>query len=83
MEGLTRKDKMHKCLIGSHHIGEADECEIHRTITLVLHQSDAGDYIDGILKHLDQINVRGDGSTEVGYLIELRLGGWLRSIRAC
>ena len=48
MEGLTRKDKMHKCLIGSHHIGEADECEIHRAITLALHQSDAGDYIDGI-----------------------------------
>jgi hypothetical protein len=46
-------------------------------------QSAAGDYIDRILEHLDQINVREDGSTEVGHLIELRLGGWLRSIRAC
>jgi hypothetical protein len=56
---------------------------IHRAITLVLHQSTAGDYIDRILEHLDQINIRKDGSTEVGHLIELRLGGWLRSIRAC
>jgi HNH endonuclease len=56
---------------------------IYRAIILVLHQSAAGDYIDRILKHLDQINVREDGSTEVGHLIELRLGDWLRSIRAC
>jgi hypothetical protein len=56
---------------------------IHQAITLVLHQSAAGDYINRILEHLDQINVREDGSTEVGHLIELRLGGWLRSIRAC
>jgi hypothetical protein len=53
---------------------------IHRAITLVLYQSAAGDYIDGIL---NQINIRKDGSTKVGHLIELRLGGWLRSIRAC
>jgi hypothetical protein len=56
---------------------------IHRAITLVLYQSAAGDYINRILEHLDQINVREDGSTEVGHLIELRLGGWLRSIRTC
>ena len=56
---------------------------IHRAIALVLHQSAAGDYIDRILEHLDQINVREDGSTEVGHLIGLKLGGWLRSIHAC
>jgi hypothetical protein len=27
MKDLTRKDNMHKCLISSHHIGGADECE--------------------------------------------------------
>src|SRR5437868_1912062 len=31
---------------------------IYRAITLVLHQSATGNYIDRILEHLDQINIR-------------------------
>jgi HNH endonuclease len=49
---------------------------IHRAIALILHLSAAGSYIDDILRDLDELDVKSDGSTELGRLIELRLGGW-------
>ena len=49
---------------------------IHRAIALILHLSAAGSYIDDILRDLDELDVKSDGSTELGRLIGLRLGGW-------
>jgi hypothetical protein len=49
---------------------------VHRAIAYILHLSAAGDYIDQILRDLDEPDIRTDGSTELGRLVELRLGGW-------
>jgi len=49
---------------------------IHRAIALILHLSGAGEYIDHILKDMDYTMVKSDGTTELGHLVSLRLGGW-------
>jgi hypothetical protein len=49
---------------------------VHRSITRILHLSAAGGYINRILEDLDRKDTTEDGSTELGHLVELRLGGW-------
>src|SRR5947207_4108449 len=49
---------------------------VHRSITRILHLSAAGLYINRILEGLDKKDTKTDGSTKLGHLIELRLGGW-------
>ncbi|KAK2759095.1 hypothetical protein FQN54_003194 [Arachnomyces sp. PD_36] len=49
---------------------------IHRAIAYILHLSGAGEYIDKILQDMKEIEVREGGSTELGRLVTLRLGGW-------
>jgi len=49
---------------------------IHRAVALILHLSGAGEYIDHILKDMDYTMVKSDGTTELGHLVSLRLGGW-------
>jgi hypothetical protein len=57
---------------------------VHRAIALILHLSAAGSYIDRILRDLDEIDIEKDGSTELGRLMELRLGGWWNGVvRVC
>jgi hypothetical protein len=46
---------------------------LHRAIGHILHLSGAGDYIDKILKDMEDGVVRGDGSTELGVLVDLAL----------
>ncbi|PGH14300.1 hypothetical protein AJ79_03122 [Helicocarpus griseus UAMH5409] len=50
---------------------------IHSAIAHTLHLSGAGEYIDEILRDLENIGVHGDGSTELGRLVMLRLGDWV------
>lgn len=50
---------------------------IHRAIAYILHLSAAGEYIDKILQDMEDVGVHGDGSTEVGRLVMLRLGDWV------
>lgn len=38
--------------------------------------SGAGEYIECILENLEKTNVKDDGSTKLGQIIKLRLGGW-------
>jgi len=38
-----------------------------------MHLSGAGEYIDKVLKDMEDINIRGDGTTELGSIISLRL----------
>lgn len=52
---------------------------IHRAIGHILHLSTAGNYIDKILRDIEEIGVRADGSTDLGRLLQLGLGGWLRA----
>lgn len=49
---------------------------IHAAIAHILHLSAAGNYIDSILYDLDKGGIMVDGSTHLGYLTMLRVGGW-------
>lgn len=46
---------------------------IHRACCLIMHLSGAGDYIDKVLMDMEDVNVRSDGTTELGSIISLRL----------
>jgi len=46
---------------------------LHRAVAHILHLSGAGDYIDKILRDMEDGVVRGDGSTELGVLVNLAL----------
>ena len=50
---------------------------IHYAVSQILHLCAAGEYIDKILRDIDQVGVRADGSTQLGRLVQLGLGGWL------
>lgn len=49
---------------------------IHRAIAYILHLSAAGAYIDKILEDAEEQNVRVDGSTALGHIVQLRMTGW-------
>jgi hypothetical protein len=53
---------------------------VHRAITHILHLSAAGGYINRILDDLDKKDTKTDGSTELGRLVELRLGEWWNGV---
>jgi hypothetical protein len=46
---------------------------LHCAVAHILHLSDAGDYINKILRDMEDGVVRGDGSTELGVLVDLAL----------
>lgn len=50
---------------------------VHRAICHILHLSAVGEYIDKLLRDMEENNIREDGSTELGRFVKLRLGGWL------
>ncbi|CAF3447776.1 unnamed protein product [Fusarium graminearum] len=47
---------------------------VHRAIAHILHLSAAGDYIDHVLRDVDEFGIRADGSTDLSRLLKLRLG---------
>jgi hypothetical protein len=53
---------------------------LHRAIAHILHLSAAGDYIAEILRDLEWKDTKADGSTELGRLVTLGLGGWMEGI---
>ncbi|OJD27727.1 hypothetical protein ACJ73_00874 [Blastomyces percursus] len=55
---------------------------VHRAIAKIMNLSGAGEYIEKVLRDLDEIDVRADGSTNLGHLMNLRLGGWFNSSTA-
>ena len=54
---------------------------LHCAIAHILHLSAAADYITKILKDMEWKDTRADGSTELGRIIALRLGGWSEAVR--
>ncbi|KMP01637.1 hypothetical protein CISG_01121 [Coccidioides immitis RMSCC 3703] len=50
---------------------------IHRAIAVILHLSAAGEHIDQIIRHIEEVWFRSDGSAELGHIVSLKLGGWL------
>lgn len=55
---------------------------LHCAIAHILHLSGAGDYIREILRDMEWNDTKGDGSTELGRLVMLRLGGWSEAIHS-
>ncbi|OJD21108.1 hypothetical protein ACJ73_07555 [Blastomyces percursus] len=55
---------------------------LHRAIATILHLSAAGEYIDRIIRDSEQLWVRNDGSSELGRLVSLGLGGWFDGVAA-
>ncbi|KAL2369060.1 hypothetical protein BDBG_18083 [Blastomyces gilchristii SLH14081] len=53
---------------------------LHCAIAHILHLSGAGEYIDSILRDMET-GIQGDGSTELGHIVKLRLSGWLGASR--
>ncbi|EEP79847.1 predicted protein [Uncinocarpus reesii 1704] len=49
---------------------------LHRAIAHIFHLSGAGEYIDKILGEFEERGVQEDGSTDLGRIVNLRLGGW-------
>ncbi|KAI8648931.1 HNHc domain-containing protein [Fusarium sp. Ph1] len=49
---------------------------VHRAICLILQLSAAGNYIDRILRDMDDGAVEADGSTHLASLVRLKLDGW-------
>jgi hypothetical protein len=56
---------------------------IHRAIRRILNLSGAGDSIDRILRDMDEVGIKENGSTELGQYISLKLGGWLDGVPVC
>ena len=54
--------------------------DLHRAIALIMKLSGAGEYIERVLRDMEELDVREDGSTHLGYLTGLRLGGWLKTL---
>ncbi|KAJ5674365.1 uncharacterized protein N7477_004299 [Penicillium maclennaniae] len=54
--------------------------DVHRAIALIMKLSGAGEYIERVLRDMEELDVREDGSTHLGYLAGLRLGGWLDTL---
>lgn len=47
---------------------------IHSAIGHILHLSGAGNYINKIIRDMEETNIREDGSTELGRMMKLKLG---------
>jgi hypothetical protein len=56
---------------------------IHGAIGRILNLSAAGDYIDRVLRGMDEVDIKENGSTELGHYIGLKLGGWWNAVRVC
>ncbi|KAJ2977446.1 hypothetical protein NUW58_g7812 [Xylaria curta] len=50
---------------------------VHRAIAHILRLSGAGEYIDKLLRDMNEESIQADGSTELDRMLRLGLGGWL------
>ena len=53
---------------------------VHRAISRIMKLSGAAEYIDHILRDMENVSVKEDGSTYLGQIMNLRLGGWLDTL---
>ncbi|OJD23150.1 hypothetical protein ACJ73_05502 [Blastomyces percursus] len=72
-------------LISPHHTIDPPSVKLlalHRAIARILELSAAGTYIDRIIRNMEEVWVRSDGSAELGRIVGLKLGGWLDGVTA-
>jgi hypothetical protein len=53
---------------------------IYRACIFILHLSNVEDYINKILRDMDEVDIKKDGSTELGRLVRSKAGGWLNKV---
>jgi hypothetical protein len=53
---------------------------IHRAISRIMKLSGAGEYIEQVLRDLEQVTVDADGSTNLGDIMRLRFDGWVNQL---
>lgn len=53
---------------------------VHSAIAHIMKLSGAGDYIERVLRDMQEVDVQADGSTNLGYMMGLRLNGWLNTL---
>ncbi|KAK2806995.1 hypothetical protein FQN50_005569 [Emmonsiellopsis sp. PD_5] len=53
---------------------------LHHAISIIIELSAAGEYIDRILRDMEEVGVRSDGSAEIGRIVALKIGGWLDGV---
>lgn len=53
---------------------------VHCAIAHIMKLSGAGEYIEKILRDIEEVDVNSDGSTNLGYITGLRLDGWLNTL---
>lgn len=53
---------------------------VHSAVAHIMKLSGAGDYIERVLRDIEEVDVKVDGSTNLGYLTGLRLNGWLSTL---
>jgi hypothetical protein len=56
---------------------------IYRAIGHIFYLNAAGDYIDRILRDMDEVGIKENGFTELGHYISLKVSGWLDAVRVC
>ena len=56
---------------------------IHHAIARILHLSGAGDYINHVIQEMEEVDIKENGSTELGRYVSLKLGGWLDGVPVC
>ncbi|KAJ5677682.1 uncharacterized protein N7477_003315 [Penicillium maclennaniae] len=54
--------------------------DVHRAIALIMKLSGASEYIERVLRDIEELDVKEDGSTHLGHLAGLRLSGWLDTL---
>ena len=54
--------------------------DFYRAIALIIKLSGSSEYIERVLRDIGEIDIKEDGSTYLGYLAGLRLGGWLTTL---
>ncbi|KAK2750019.1 hypothetical protein FQN55_002737 [Onygenales sp. PD_40] len=55
---------------------------LHHAIAIIIALSAAGEYMDQILRDMEEVCVRSDGSAEIGRIVSLKIGGWLDGVVA-
>ncbi|KIH92443.1 hypothetical protein SPBR_02859 [Sporothrix brasiliensis 5110] len=53
---------------------------IHAAVTKVLHMCGAGAYSENILRDTEELVIEEDGTTNLGKLVALRMGGWWNGV---
>lgn len=55
---------------------------IHRAVSIILHLSAAGGYLHEIMRDMKQLWANNDGSSPIGHIVSLKLGGWFKGVKA-